>query len=316
VWCCTLPLFRIERASHKPETASVRWQKITLIGVGLLGGSLGLALKHRRLAGNITGYVRRPASIRECKASGAVDVATLDLHEAVVGADLIVFCTPLAQMRPLAQQMVSSVKPGTIITDVGSVKSSVVAELEPLFAKVGAFFIGSHPMAGGEQMGVSAARADLFEQAVCVVTPTKKKSSRMILKVEGLWKEVGAKVLRLSPGEHDKLVGRSSHLPHVLAAILVQSVLNSKTTKEQRLLCANGFRDSTRVASGSPEMWRDIVLANRQNLIASMEGFAGNLSKVCDLLKSGDPEEITQFFACSKEKRDQWISRFGGTSSE
>ncbi|MFN7141108.1 MAG: prephenate dehydrogenase, partial [Limisphaerales bacterium] len=148
----------------------VLFQKVTIIGVGLLGGSLGLAIKQRQLAARTAGYVRRAASVSECQQFAVVDQATRDIKQAVDGADLVVLCTPLSRMRALTEEILPVLKQGTIVTDVGSVKGSVVAELEQLVAGAGAHFIGSHPMAGGEKMGVSAARTDLFQNAVCVVT--------------------------------------------------------------------------------------------------------------------------------------------------
>jgi prephenate dehydrogenase len=162
------------------------------VGVGLLGGSLGTVIKRRRLASRVEGYVRREASVRECRKFGAVDRATLDLHVAVAEADLVILCTPLAQMLPLVKQMLPSLKRGAIVTDVGSVKASVVKEFERIVARAGAHFIGSHPMAGAEKTGVSAARADLFENAVCVVTPTKRSNRAALNRVEQFWKSVGA----------------------------------------------------------------------------------------------------------------------------
>ncbi|MDB6022238.1 MAG: prephenate dehydrogenase/arogenate dehydrogenase family protein, partial [Pedosphaera sp.] len=140
----------------------MHWQKITLVGVGLLGGSLGLAIKQRRLAAKVDGYVRRTVSIGECEKLGIVDHATRDLHRAVENADLVILCTPLGQMREVTEKMLPALKPGAIVTDVGSVKGSVVEELEPLVKSAGAMFVGSHPMAGGEKTGAAAARADLF----------------------------------------------------------------------------------------------------------------------------------------------------------
>src|SRR5437899_583335 len=195
--------FQVETRLSKPETRLVRWKKVTLIGVGLLGGSLGLALRQRRLADSVVGFVRRVASVSECENLGAVNDATRDLASAVAEAELIVLCTPIAQMRPLLQQTLSALQPGTIITDVGSVKGSIVQDLEPLAARAGAQFIGSHPMAGAEKMGVAAARADLFENAICVVTPTHKSNRAALAKVEKLWKSVGSRVLRLTPVRHD-----------------------------------------------------------------------------------------------------------------
>jgi prephenate dehydrogenase len=294
----------------------VRWKQITLVGVGLLGGSLGLAVKHRGLARRVVGFVRRRASLSECREFGAVDYATLDLLEAVSEAELVVLCTPIAQMRPLLQEMRPALKPGAIVTDVGSVKGTVVSELEGLVAKAGAHFVGSHPMAGAEKTGVAAARANLFVNAVCVVTPTRKSNRGALNRVEGLWKAVGARILRLSPGEHDKLVSRSSHLPHLVAAQLASLVLGPEAPKTQGLLCANGFRDTTRIASSSPEMWRDIALANRRNLTASMDVFIAQLRGLRNVLNRGDSEALQRFFFRAKQRRDKWSKRAASASPE
>jgi prephenate dehydrogenase len=294
----------------------VRWKKITLVGVGLLGGSLGMALRKRRLAGSVVGYVRRAASVVECEGLGAVSLATLDLQRAAEGAELIVLCTPIAQMRGLVEQILLALKPGAIVTDVGSVKSSVVRDLESLVGKAGAHFVGSHPMAGAEKMGVAAARADLFDGAVCVVTPTRKSNPAAVRKVEQLWKSVGARLLRLTPKAHDDLVSRSSHLPHVVAAQLANLILSPEHSREQGILCANGFRDTTRIASSSPEMWRDIALANRQNLSRALERFTQGLQKFRRALRSGDAEAVTKFFEQAKERRELWSKGAGSLSPE
>lgn len=289
---------------------------MALIGVGLLGGSLGMALKQGRLAKSVVGFVRRKASVAECRKFKATDSATLDLHSAVEDADLIVLCTPLLQMRPLAQKMLKAIKPGAIVTDVGSVKASVVRELEPIFSWAGAHFVGSHPMAGGEKMGVSAARADLFRDAVCVVTPTRKTQKQALHKIESLWKSVGARVMRLSPDAHDRLVSRSSHLPHVVAAELANYVLNANPQAQQAALCANGFRDTTRIASGSPEMWRDIAVTNRANLDLALRDFIKDLEQFRRALKSNRSAAISKFFQTAKDRRDRWAAHSASSSLE
>jgi prephenate dehydrogenase len=288
------------------EDPAVRWKKVTLVGVGLLGGSLGQALRKRKLAGTVVGYVRRTASIRESETAGAVDLATRDLHSAVNGADLIIICTPIGQMEALVRQFAGDLSVGAIVTDVGSVKGGVVAGLERLVRSAGAHFVGSHPMAGAEKTGVQAARPDLFQNAVCVVTPSAKAPGKAVRKVEALWKSVGARILRLSPAAHDELVSRSSHLPHVVASGLARYVLSPKRSREQSMLCANGFRDTTRIASGSPEMWRDIAVANRKNLLRSLEGLLAELGAFQRLLRADDAEAIGRFFAQAKARRDRW----------
>ena len=284
----------------------MHWQKVALIGVGLLGGSLGLALKQRRLAKSVVGYVRRPASIVECESLGVVDRAMTDLPEAIRDADLVILCTPLGQMRELAERMNGSLKHGALVTDVGSVKASVVQELEPIIAKAGGEFIGSHPMAGAEKTGPGSARSDLFVKAVCAVTPTSNSTNHAISKIEDLWRFVGCSPLRIAPDLHDDLVSRSSHLPHVVAAELSNYVLSPVHPKEQALLCANGFRDTTRIASGSPEMWRDISVANQRNLARVLGVFIEDLQEFRLALENDDRKAIEEFFAQAKQRRDQW----------
>ena len=287
----------------------MRWNKITLVGVGLLGGSLGLAVKRRRLAREVAGYVRRPASVKECADAGAVDFATTDLLAAVWNADLVVLCTPVAQMRPLTERMLPALKRGAIVTDVGSVKGSVVSELEPLVARAGAHFVGSHPMAGAEKMGVSAAQADLFAAAVCVVTPTERTNAAALQSVMKFWRAVGCRVLKMPPQVHDALVSRSSHLPHLVAVALASSVLDPRRPKPLSQLCANGFRDTTRIASSSPEMWRDIALANRKQLRVALDEFVRELQRVQAILRRGRPAEILRLFEAAKRRRDAWCVR-------
>jgi prephenate dehydrogenase len=284
----------------------VPFHKISIIGVGLLGGSIGLAAKKRRVAQEIAGFVRSAKNISDCEKFGATDFATTDLLAAVSNSDLIILCTPLAQMLPLAQQFLPALKRGAIVTDVGSVKAGVVRELESLVQKSGAHFVGSHPMAGAEKTGVAAARENLFENAVCVLTPTKKSNANAVRKLEKFWQSLGARVLKLDAAQHDLLVSRSSHLPHVVAATLANLVLNPASPKTQAQLCATGFRDTTRIASGSPEMWRDIALANRKNLTKSLGAFVAELEMFQQLLDKADAKGIANFFEQARQRRDKW----------
>jgi len=294
----------------------VLWEKVTLVGVGLLGGSLGLALRQKRLARTVVGFVRRKASVSECRHAGAVDRATLDLRKAVEQADLVILCTPIAQMLALTRQLLPQLKHGAIVTDVGSVKRGVVRALEPLVAKAGGRFVGSHPMAGSEKAGVRAARADLFKSAICVVTPTTKSNKAAVQQVEQLWRAVGGRPVRMTPALHDALVSRSSHLPHVVAAALANHVLDPARPKGQPVLCANGFRDTTRIASSPPEMWRDIVLANRRNVAKALDSFIADLEKTRDALAKSDLKGLTRFLRAAKQRRDRWCARAASPSPE
>ena len=294
----------------------VLFRKIALVGVGLLGGSLALTVRQRKLARLLQGYVRREASIAECEQAGLRDFATCDLAAAVAEADLVILCTPLAQMRELTERMLPALKRGAIVSDVGSVKGSVVRDLEALVAGAGAEFIGAHPMAGAEKTGVSAARGDLFNNAVCVLTPTPQCVPAAVEKLEAFWRAAGTRVLKMSPQQHDELVARCSHLPHVAAAELATYVLNPQHGGEQPQLCANGFRDTTRIAAGSPEMWRDIALANREHLVRALDVFIADLQRLREKIGEGDAQAIEDFFQTAKRRRDAWCAGSASPSPE
>ena len=197
---------------------------------------------------------------------------------------------------------------GCLITDVGSVKRVPHRRITPLLAGRDIRFIGSHPMAGSEKTGVAAARADLFDCAVCVTTPTWRTKPAALRQVEQFWKAIGCHLLRLSPEKHDQLVSRSSHLPQLIAALLAHGILDPRSPREQAMLCAGGFRDTTRIASGSPEMWRDIALANRVQLGRALGQFIRELKGVQSLLRRGDVAKIHQLLTTAKVRRDAWLA--------
>ncbi len=282
----------------------------------MLGGSLGLAIRDRKLTGTLCGYVRRENSLAECEQAGLKNFATTDLAAAVRDADLVLLCPPLAQMLGLTERLVPHLKPGAIVSDVGSVKALVVAELESLVHRAGAHFIGGHPMAGGEKMGVGAARAELFEQAVCILTPTAQSNATALSQLDEFWRALGTRVLHMTPLLHDELVARSSHLPHVLAAGLANYVLSPAQPPEQPQLCATGFRDTSRIASGSPEMWRDIALANREPLAGAIGEFIGELQKLQNAIAAGDATALENFYQTAKQRRDAWGALTASSSPE
>ena len=270
---------------------------------------MGQAARVRRLADRVHGYVRRRETVADCLAAGAVDEASTELANVVAGADLVVLCTPIAQMADLMRRALPVLRPGGLVTDVGSVKAGLVADLEPLVAKAGGVFIGSHPMAGAEKVGVRHARPELFEGAICVVTPTATAPPAAVARVEELWASVGGRPLRMSPDLHDDLVSRSSHLPHVVASELANYVLSPVHPREQGVLCATGFRDTTRIAAGSPEMWRDISLANRRNLARVLGVFIEDLQEFQLALEKEDVQAVEEFFQQAKSRRDQWADQ-------
>ena len=292
------------------------FHKIALVGVGLLGGSLAMAIRERKLAALVQGYVRRDISLRECEQAGLKGFATRDLSAAVREAELVILCTPLAQMRELVEQILPSLQTGAIVSDVGSVKGSVVCELEPLVTRAKAQFIGAHPMAGAEKMGVLAARADLFMNSLCVLTPTRDSHADALQTLDQFWRALGSRTLHTTPQLHDELVARCSHLPHVLAAALTNFVLDPVRPEEQPLLCANGFRDTTRIASGSPEMWRDIALANREQLSRALDVFIADLQQLQRSIAASDANALEEFFTTAKQRRDAWRSQAASPSPE
>jgi len=294
----------------------VRWKKVTIIGVGLLGGSIGLALRERGLAGEVRGVVRRKISVNECRRAGAVDTAGLDVANGVEGADLVVLCTPIARMEAVVTELLPALKPGAIVTDVGSVKGPVVRRLTARVRRAGGVFIGSHPMAGSEKGGVRAARADLFDGAVCVVTPTRATPKPALQSLTRFWRGLGATVLTMDAARHDRLVSRASHLPHMVASALALHVLDPRRDGRQPLLCASGFRDTTRVAAGSAEMWRDIALANRANLVRDLAAFEKRLAGLRRAIESGDEADVSRFLAEAQRLRLQWEKRRAVTGRE
>ncbi len=281
-------------------------RKLTIVGVGLLGGSLGLAVRQRRLADQVCGVVRRPEAIAECEQLGVVDSATANLAMGVRDAEMVVLCSPLGEMEGLFRQMAPFLAHDAVVTDVGSVKGSVVQELDPIARSCGVHFVGSHPMAGSEKTGARAARSDLFQGAVCVVTPVPETNPEALNEVSQLWSGVGSRLVTLSPTQHDDLVSRSSHLPHVVAAALANYVLSPIHPPEQSLLCASGFRDTTRIAGGAPRLWRDISLANRQHLSRVLGVYLEDLAEFRHALDSSDGIEIERFFDSARHRRELW----------
>ena len=237
---------------------------------------------------------------------GAVDRAGMSLSEAVNEADLVILCTPVAQMGELVRELSPGLTPGVLVTDVGSVKASVVERVSSVIHEAGGFFVGSHPMAGSERTGVRAAREDLFVGAMTVVTGGDGVDSEALGRIRALWEAVGSKVLTMTPSEHDSLVSRSSHLPHFVAAALARYVLSPEHPSAQACLCATGFRDTTRVASGSPEMWRDIGLGNREAILGALEEMEGALAEVRRLIEARDGDGLLEFLSVAKERRDAW----------
>jgi len=283
-------------------------QKVSIIGVGLLGGSLGLAVRERQLAGRVEGWVRRRESVAEANERDVADLVSTDLADVIQDADLIIVCTPVEHMRATLEPVLGSLKAGAIVTDVGSVKVPVVRDLESLVSAAGARFVGSHPMAGGERVGVNWSRADLFSLGVCALTPTADSDPAAVAQLVEFWEAIGMRVLKVSPEQHDEFVARSSHLPHLLASVLAGYVLDPQFPGEQRDLCAGGFRDTTRIASGPVPMWRGILAANRENLVRDIDAISRRLEELRAALASNDTDQIEAILKEAHDRREHWIS--------
>ena len=213
-----------------------------------------------------------------------------DAPETASGSDICVLCTPIGAMPQLAEQLVPALSSRATVTDVGSVKAGVVRQLEAI---LGRRFVGSHPMAGSEQSGISAAKANLFEGAVCILTPTEKSAPDKLQALRELWECVGCRILEMSPQEHDERVACVSHLPHAIAATLVNAI--SLRVPDIKHIAGGGYRDTTRIAAGPPAMWREILLENRTALLAGLEDFSAMLDTLKELIHLADSAELELF---------------------
>ena len=280
---------------------------ITILGVGLIGGSLGLALKAKGFQGKITGLGRRMSTLEIAIERGAVDVATTDFEVGLRDADVIIICTPVDLISAMVESVVAirvtDSKP-LLITDVGSVKRQILEDIESFFTAQKLehlHFIGSHPMAGSHESGVAAARAGLFEGAKCIVTPTEKTDAQTLQIIMGLWEYLGTELHLLSPAEHDVLIAGASHLPHLIASILA----NTAGAIPRALDFAGmGFQDTTRIAAGSPEIWTGIFRQNADALMSLIDAFIENLTQFKTELENQNADAITRILTQAKILRE------------
>ena len=277
-------------------------KRIAILGPGLLGGSI--ALKLRLLGGShVTLWARRPEAVEEAIAAGCADSATTDMRAAVKDADLVVLCVPVGAMKEVAGALLPAIRPDAIITDVGSVKGAVLAEVGALFVGHG-HFVGSHPMAGSEFTGLKAARADLFERSTCIVTPEANTDPRALAAVEAFWAQLGCRVVQLAAGEHDDCVALVSHLPHLVAAMLINVVADRNAHAFG--VVGPGFRDTTRVASGPPAMWTEILRENSAAVAAATDALIAKLTDFRQTLAlEGDGRKLHDNLAAAKTTRDR-----------
>jgi prephenate dehydrogenase len=288
-------------ASHPEGRGPTRFRRVTVLGPGLLGGSLLLAARARGVADATALWARRPEAVAEAAARGVADCCTGDLGEAVGGSDLVVLCTPVGVMPALAAALAPMLDGDALVTDVGSVKAAVAREVGPALGADR--FVGSHPMAGSERSGLDAARADLFEGAVCIVTPLPATPPAAVDRVSGLWSALGGAVRTLDPDTHDRVIARASHLPHLLASALVNYVCG--TTPDPLQFAGNGFRDTTRVASGPAALWREILSYNRGHVREAITGMISELEQAKRFLDSPDDGRLEAFLGAAKRERDR-----------
>jgi len=278
---------------------------MAILGVGLIGGSLAMVCRQKGLARQIVGYGRRPESLKKAVKFGVIDRFFQDLHETVKGADLIVLATPVGRFEALAREMASAVSNQAIVTDVGSVKGDLVARLEGLLPN-GSRFVGTHPIAGKEKTGVEAASATLFSGALCILTPTEKTDPSALESVKAIWEAAGAKPILMDAAQHDQILAAVSHLPHLVAYALVNTVLETKVQGQAvRSFSGGGFRDFTRIAASSPEMWRDICLLNRDPLLGMIDAYDKTLARLKKLIQQRDGKGLEAEFERAKEAREK-----------
>jgi len=255
---------------------------VAILGPGLIGGSLALALADRGLVDRLTIYARSPHALDEIRTAGVNAELTGNPSEAVRDADVVILCVPIEAMAGLVHEIRDALKPSALVTDVGSVKGSVVQDLEPLLDDR-ALWIGSHPMAGSEQTGFAAAHANLFEGAAVILTPTDHTQPEALRRAKTFWEALGGNVITLSWQLHDHYVAQISHLPHLLAAEMIHHA-----TDDARALAGGGFRDTTRVASGSPELWAEILLANASAVSENLTNMISGLELLRSTLQTPD----------------------------
>lgn len=281
------------------------FRHVTIVGVGLLGGSIALGLRRAYPGVRIAGVGRRQISLDAALAVGAIDTGHLDVAECVGLSDLVILATPVCAFEGYLRTIEPLLRRGALVTDVGSTKAEVVRIAERVLGKGGPF-VGSHPMAGNEKKGPEHADADLVRDALCIVTPTQHTPAARATRIEKLWRDLGMRTTKLLPAAHDRAVARVSHLPHVLAA------LQMELPRDQELeLSSTGLLSATRLASGDPEMWRDIMTTNRRAILTAIDQFSRSLEKVRTMLDAEagpDAQALERFFTRAKLRRDSTIA--------
>lgn len=274
------------------------YDTITIVGVGLIGASIGLAIRERKLAAHVVGVGRTKKTLDKAKVLGAVDEVTTSLARGVKQAQLTIFCTPVEQIAAQVLAAAAHVPVGALMTDAGSTKEAIVAAVGGQLPR-SVQFIGSHPLAGSEKNGPAHARADLLVGRVVVVTPSKASPPAAVAAIQNFWQQLGARVVTMTPPDHDAALAATSHAPHAIA-----SALAAATPPEFANLVAGGWLDTTRIAAGDAELWRQILLSNRDHSLRALGKFAKVLSQLRRALKDRDGEALRRILEAGKQTRD------------
>jgi prephenate dehydrogenase len=284
-----------------------RFERVAVIGVGLIGGSFALALKEARACGHVVGVGRDPQNLRRALERGALDSTAADAAAAARDAQLVLLATPVAQFPALFAALAPALAPGAVVTDAGSSKRGVVAAARHALVDRIARFVPAHPVAGAEESGAGAARADLFRGRRVVLAPLAETAPDALAQVSAAWEACGARLFRMTPGEHDAVFAAVSHLPHLLAYALVHEIAARADAAQLFGYAASGFRDFTRIASSHPEMWRDICVANRDALLVELDRYGAKLAALRPLVERGDGEALARMFAEARAARARWL---------
>jgi prephenate dehydrogenase len=285
----------------------MRFRRVAVIGVGLIGGSFALALKKARLAGHIVGAGRSRANLRRALKRRAIDSIAASPAAAAENADLIMIATPVSHFPRIFSSVRNKIKSTAILTDAGSTKRDVVAAARKGLGRKVSQFVPGHPIAGAEKSGVGAASGDLFEGKRVVLTPIRGNPPARVRTLEKTWSKVKAKVSTMSPREHDEVFAAVSHLPHLLAYGLVSDIAGRRNAKQLFGYAAGGFRDFTRIASSHPEMWRDICVANGDCLLHELSLFERRMKRIRSMLKGRRARALEKTFAAARLARDRWL---------
>ena len=280
--------------------------KVVIFGVGLIGGSFALGLKAAEQVEEVVGFGRSISTLMQAQDLGIIDRLGANAGQEVIDADLVLLATPVAQMPEIMERIAPYLGPNTVVTDGGSTKSDVVAEVRQAFGDKVGQFVPAHPIAGAENSGAAAARADLYREKKVVLTPLPENSVLNIARVRSAWEWCGAQIHELTPEEHDRVFAAVSHLPHLLSYALVHDIALRDNSELLFSFAASGFRDFTRIAASHPEMWRDICLANRGALLDELDRYRAQLDGLRDALDKGDGAALEQTFDIARTARRNW----------